>query len=60
MSTAAGLTVARLAALLREAEQAHGAYEVRLGERDADWPTWYARYMLERLQHMLALHPARS
>jgi hypothetical protein len=50
MSTPAGLTVEGLAALLREAEEAHGAYERQLGQRDEDWPTWYARYMLERLQ----------
>jgi hypothetical protein len=48
------LTVERLAALLREAEAAHGAYEHQLGHPDEDWPTWYARYMLEPLRRMLA------
>lgn len=43
------LTVERLADLLRETERAHGAYEKELGEADDDWPTWYARYLLERL-----------
>jgi hypothetical protein len=48
------LTVERLAALLREAEAAHGAYESTLGHRDEDWPTWYAGYMLEPLRRILA------
>jgi hypothetical protein len=47
------LTVERLAQLLREAEQAHGEYETQLGHRDEDWPTWYAGYMLPRLQAMI-------
>jgi hypothetical protein len=34
--------------LLREAEQAHGAYEAT-GHRDDNWPAWYARYIMERL-----------
>jgi len=57
MSTPAGLTVERLAALLREAEAAHGAYERQLGHRDDDWPTWYARYLLERLPASAATTP---
>jgi hypothetical protein len=44
------LTVERLAGLLREAEREHGAYEKELGSRDEDWPTWYAKYILERLE----------
>ncbi len=43
------LTKEQLAALLREAEQAHGAYERTLGHRDDNWPDWYAAYMLDRL-----------
>lgn len=39
----------RLAALLREAERAHGEYETSLGHRDEDWPDWYAAYIAERL-----------
>ncbi len=39
----------RLAALLREAERAHGDYEKSLGHRDDDWPDWYAAYIAERL-----------
>jgi hypothetical protein len=43
------LTVDRLADLLREAEHAHGLYEKQLGHADADWPTWYARHIIDRL-----------
>ena len=44
------LTRERLAGLLREAEQAHGAYERELGHRDEDWPGWYADYILRELE----------
>jgi hypothetical protein len=44
------LSAQRLAELLREAERAHGEYEKQLGERDEDWPTWYAQYIVERLR----------
>ena len=44
------VTVDELAELLREAERAHAEYERGLGERDDDWPTWYARYIVSRLQ----------
>ena len=43
------LTREELAELLREAERAHGEYEKQLGERDEDWPSWYAGYILDRL-----------
>ena len=43
------LTAERLADLLREAERAHAAYERELGERDEDWPAWYAAFIVERL-----------
>jgi hypothetical protein len=38
-----------IAALLRETEAAHGAYEtdVLAGVFDKDWATWYARYLLD-------------
>ena len=39
-----------LARLLREAEQAHAEYERGLGERDEDWPSWYAGWILEQLE----------
>jgi catechol 2,3-dioxygenase-like lactoylglutathione lyase family enzyme len=35
-----------LAQALRRAEAAHGEHEKRTGQRDADWPTWYATYMV--------------
>jgi catechol 2,3-dioxygenase-like lactoylglutathione lyase family enzyme len=35
-----------LADAFRRAEAAHGTYEVRLGQRDANWPEWYAAYMV--------------
>ena len=37
--------VDRATALLR-AEAAHGEHETRTGERDENWPAWYAAYML--------------
>jgi catechol 2,3-dioxygenase-like lactoylglutathione lyase family enzyme len=39
-------SAADLAGALRRAEAAHGEHEKRTGERDADWPTWYAAYMV--------------
>ena len=35
-----------LASALRRAEAAHGEHEKRIGQRDADWPSWYASYMV--------------
>jgi catechol 2,3-dioxygenase-like lactoylglutathione lyase family enzyme len=35
-----------LALALRRAEAAHGEHEKRTGERDAEWPAWYAAYMV--------------
>lgn len=35
-----------LAHALRRAEAAHGEHEQRTGERDENWPAWYAAYML--------------
>ena len=43
------VTVERLAELLREAEAAHEEYERELGRRDDDWPSWYARYIVDKL-----------
>jgi catechol 2,3-dioxygenase-like lactoylglutathione lyase family enzyme len=34
-----------LASALRRAEAAHGLHEKRTGQRDANWPDWYAAYM---------------
>jgi hypothetical protein len=44
------VTEERLAELLREAETAHAEHEQALGARDEDWPSWYARYIVERLE----------
>ncbi|HKQ12878.1 MAG TPA: VOC family protein [Steroidobacteraceae bacterium] len=35
-----------LANAMRRAETAHGEHEKRTGQRDADWPSWYAAYMI--------------
>jgi catechol 2,3-dioxygenase-like lactoylglutathione lyase family enzyme len=34
-----------LSQALRRAEAAHGRHEARTGQRDAEWPDWYAAYM---------------
>ena len=39
-------SVADLAATLRRAEAAHGEHERRTGERDVNWPDWYAEYIV--------------
>jgi hypothetical protein len=46
------LTKEDLARLLREAEEAHGQYEKEElgGERDPDWPQWYAEFILNALR----------
>jgi len=38
-------SVSDLANALRRAEAAHGQHENRTGQRDANWPDWYAEYM---------------
>jgi catechol 2,3-dioxygenase-like lactoylglutathione lyase family enzyme len=35
-----------LASALQRAEGAHGLHEKRTGQRDANWPDWYAAYMV--------------
>ncbi len=35
-----------LASALRRAEAAHGEHEKRIGQRDENWPDWYAEYMV--------------
>jgi catechol 2,3-dioxygenase-like lactoylglutathione lyase family enzyme len=37
---------AELAAALHRAATAHGEHEKRTGEHDANWPTWYAEYIV--------------
>ena len=39
-------SAADLASALRRAEAAHGEHEKRTGEADANWPDWYADYMV--------------
>src|SRR6516165_12722883 len=39
-------SAADLASALRRAEAAHGEHEKRTGQHDADWPDWYAAYMV--------------
>jgi catechol 2,3-dioxygenase-like lactoylglutathione lyase family enzyme len=35
-----------LASAMRRASVAHGEHETRTGERDENWPAWYAEYMV--------------
>jgi catechol 2,3-dioxygenase-like lactoylglutathione lyase family enzyme len=35
-----------LAAALQRAAAAHGEHEKRIGQPDADWPSWYAEYIV--------------
>lgn len=35
-----------LSSALRRAEAAHGEHEKRTGQRDENWPDWYAKYMV--------------
>jgi hypothetical protein len=39
-------SVEDLAEALRRAAAAHGKHEERTGHADADWPDWYALYMV--------------
>lgn len=39
-------SAAELAATLRRAAAAHGEHEKRSGEHDANWPDWYAEYIV--------------
>jgi hypothetical protein len=40
-------SVPDLAAALRRAADAHGRHEAEIGHPDADWPDWYAQYMVD-------------
>ena len=44
------LTKEDLEKLLREAEKAHGEYEQKLGQRDDNWPSWYAEFIVQKLR----------
>ncbi|MBO0693835.1 MAG: hypothetical protein J2P58_13110 [Acidimicrobiaceae bacterium] len=39
-------TVDELSTALRAAAAAHGEHEARIGHPDADWPDWYAEYIV--------------
>jgi catechol 2,3-dioxygenase-like lactoylglutathione lyase family enzyme len=39
-------SVPDLASALRRAETAHGEHEKRTGQRDVNWPEWYAAYII--------------
>jgi len=39
-------SVSDLSSALLRAEAAHGQHEKRTGQRDANWPDWYAKYMV--------------
>ena len=39
-------SVGDLASAMRRAEAAHGEHEKRTGQADANWPDWYAAYMV--------------
>ncbi len=39
-------SIADLAGAMRRASVAHGEHEARTGTADADWPDWYAAYMV--------------
>jgi catechol 2,3-dioxygenase-like lactoylglutathione lyase family enzyme len=45
-SETAYTSLSDLANAMRRAETAHGEHEKRTGQRDADWPSWYAEYMI--------------
>jgi hypothetical protein len=40
-------SAADLAAALRRAAAAHGRHEAEIGHADANWPDWYAQYMVD-------------
>jgi len=45
---------ARLAALLRDAGQAHHRAFAHVNGEDAEWPAWYAGWLAPRLDGLLA------
>jgi catechol 2,3-dioxygenase-like lactoylglutathione lyase family enzyme len=44
-ATASFGSISDLASALRRAEAAHGEHEKRTGNRDENWPDWYAAYL---------------
>jgi hypothetical protein len=55
--TGGKMNVHRLEALLRDAEKAHAEFEKKHGKH-ADWPSFYAGYIIERLEtdHTCPIH----
>ena len=49
-----------LAAALRRAEEAHGRHEKDIGHPDADWPDWYAQYMVDEQSEVSGQAPGAS
>ena len=49
------LTKETLTSLLKEAEKVHAEDEYALGHRDDDWATWYAGFIINRLQEDIDL-----
>ena len=47
VTSAAYDSVADLAEALRRAAAAHGKHEEETGQADANWPDWYAQYMVD-------------
>lgn len=45
------LTSDKLAILLRDAEKAHRKYQKDLGILDENWPDWYAKFIVSKLDH---------
>ncbi len=51
-----------LAAALRRAAAAHGKHEEETGQPDANWPDWYAQFMVDErnVQHRVGRHLPRA
>ena len=47
VTSAAYESVSDLAESLRRAAAAHGKHEAEIGEADANWPQWYAQFMVD-------------
>ena len=45
-TTTTYFSIEDVAAALRRAATAHGEHEKRTGEADANWPDWYASYLV--------------
>jgi hypothetical protein len=43
------LNTDKLAAILREAQEAHHKFEIECGETDPDWAAWYAAWIGPRM-----------